>query len=207
MECIPGRKASFLTGFATFPQRLPAHSSREVGGSPRFKSSKNPVQDALLSLYTVTRTMRSLQRLPCLSLCTLALLPPSLAHMMLSVPPPIHSEYDPYANYTDIDYSYTSPLADDGSNFPCKGYQRYTEPAVETYIAGHSYAVNISGSATHLGGTCQLSISYDNGTSFQVIKSMIGGCPLKSTYDFTIPSYAPSGTNVLFAWTWVNHEG
>lgn len=151
--------------------------------------------------------MHSLSRLPRLSLCTLAILPPSLAHMMLSVPPPIHSIYDPYANYTDTDYSYTDPLADDGSNFPCKGYQQYSEPAVETYVAGRNYYANITGMATHLGGTCQLSISYDNGTSFQVIKSMIGGCPLKPIYNFTIPSYAPSASNALFAWTWVNHEG
>ena len=35
---------------------------------------------------------------------------------------------------------------------------------------------------------------------------MIGGCPLNSTYDFTIPTYAPAG-QALFAWTWQNFEG
>jgi len=35
---------------------------------------------------------------------------------------------------------------------------------------------------------------------------MIGGCPLNSTYNFTIPSSAPSG-QALFAWTWQNYKG
>lgn len=52
----------------------------------------------------------------------------------------------------------------------------------------------------------QLSLSYDNGGSFRVIKSMIGGCPLQTTYDFTIPSYMPAG-NALLAWTWQNKVG
>lgn len=127
--------------------------------------------------------------------------------MMLNLPPPIRSQYDTYANYMDIDYSYTSPLNSDGSNFPCKGYQIYNESALESYVAGQTYYVNITGETSHLGGTCQLSISYDGAKSFQVIKSMIGACPLKPIYDFTIPSYAPSATNVLFAWTWINQDG
>jgi hypothetical protein len=36
---------------------------------------------------------------------------------------------------------------------------------------------------------------------------MIGGCPVKQDYDFIIPTNAPSGEDVLFAWTWVNREG
>ncbi|TKA36249.1 hypothetical protein B0A49_13667, partial [Cryomyces minteri] len=75
-----------------------------------------------------------------------------------------------------------------------------------TWNAGSTYNMTLAGSANHLGGSCQLSLSYDNGATFRVIKSMIGGCPLTSTYDFTIPSFAPSGT-ALFAWTWQNFEG
>ena len=58
----------------------------------------------------------------------------------------------------------------------------------------------------HKGGSCQLSLSYDNGGSFKVIHSMVGGCPLTLQYDFTIPSSAPSG-DALFAWSWFNLEG
>jgi hypothetical protein len=35
---------------------------------------------------------------------------------------------------------------------------------------------------------------------------MIGGCPLTTQYDFTIPNYSPSGV-ALFAWTWFNEIG
>lgn len=66
--------------------------------------------------------------------------------------------------------------------------------------------MTLSSGATHKGGSCQLSLSYDNGGSFQVIKSMMGGCPLTSSYSFNIPSDAPSG-KALFAWTWFNLEG
>src|SRR5262245_44696826 len=113
-----------------------------------------------------------------LLLCTFPLFTSTtFGHIMLYIPPPMESKYDPYVNPADIDYSYPSPLNSDGSNFPCKGYQTNQEPAVETYAAGQSYFVNITGTALHNGGSCQLSISYDGGQSFQVIHSMIGGCP------------------------------
>ena len=137
----------------------------------------------------------------------LSLAPQTLAHMEMSWPYPLHSKFDPANSYTVIDYSMTAPLFADGSNFPCKGYQN-DRPIVDkvTYQAGQTYNMTLAGSATHGGGSCQLSLSYDNGATFRVIKSMIGGCPLTSEYDFTIPSYAPDG-NALFAWTWQNLQG
>ncbi|KAK4506888.1 hypothetical protein PRZ48_000621 [Zasmidium cellare] len=117
-------------------------------------------------------------------------------------------KFDPEnKSYQDIDYSMTSPLDPDGSNFPCKGYQndRPIRTTV-TYAAGSTYNMTLAGTATHQGGSCQISLSYDNGATFRVIKSMIGGCPLVSTYDFTIPSYVPSGT-ALLGWTWQNEVG
>lgn len=66
--------------------------------------------------------------------------------------------------------------------------------------------MTLTGSATHGGGSCQLALSFDNGESFHVIKSMEGGCPLTTTYDFDIPSDAPSG-HALLAWTWFNLVG
>lgn len=127
--------------------------------------------------------------------------------MEMSWPYPLHSKYDPANDYTNIDYSMTSPLVADGSNFPCKGYQNDRPIATKvTYEAGSTYNMSLAGSAMHGGGSCQLSLSYDNGATFRVIKSMIGGCPLTTTYDFTIPSFAPDGT-ALFAWSWVNLQG
>lgn len=141
-------------------------------------------------------------------LCSLLLLAaPVLGHMEMSWPYALHSKYDPQNTYKNIDYSNTSPLVSDGSNYPCKGYQN-DRPirTVVTYTAGSTYNMTLAGSATHGGGSCQISLSYDNGATFRVIKSMIGGCPLKSTYDFTIPSYAPAG-DALLAWSWQNEIG
>jgi len=134
-------------------------------------------------------------------------LPPALCHMEMSWPYALRSKYNPANNYQNIDYSMTSPLSADGSNFPCKGYQNDRPlQSTTTFVAGSTYNMTLAGSATHGGGSCQLSLSYDNGVTFRVIKSMIGGCPLTSKYDFTIPSYAPAG-NALLAWTWQNFEG
>ncbi|EME49904.1 hypothetical protein DOTSEDRAFT_121984, partial [Dothistroma septosporum NZE10] len=130
-----------------------------------------------------------------------------MGHMEMSWPYPLHSKFDPDNTYDHIDYSITSPLDADGSNFPCKSYQN-DRPirTVATYTAGSTYNISLAGSATHGGGSCQISLSYDNGATFRVIKSMVGGCPLTSTYDFEVPFYAPSG-NALLAWTWQNREG
>ncbi|KAK3079458.1 hypothetical protein LTS18_004816 [Coniosporium uncinatum] len=108
----------------------------------------------------------------------------------------------------DKDYDITSPLNPDGSNYPCKGYQNDpSRHTTATYVAGQRYNVTIAGGASHTGGSCQISISYDNGETFKVLKSIIGGCPTDgSSYDFTVPSYADQG-EALLAWTWLNREG
>lgn len=146
------------------------------------------------------------------------------AHMQMSWPYPLRSEFDPENSWDEIDYSMTNPLHQDGmsftlpssreallitisgSDFPCKGYQNDPWRATAEYDAGAHYNMTLAGSATHGGGSCQLSLSYDNGATFKVIKSMEGGCPLTSEYDFDIPANAPSG-HALFAWTWFNLVG
>ena len=62
----------------------------------------------------------------------------------------------------------------------------------------------------HGGGSCQFSLSYDDGVTFNVIHSVVGGWPLNSTldmYQVKIPESAPAAQRVLFAWTWFNREG
>jgi hypothetical protein len=49
-------------------------------------------------------------------------------------------------------------------------------------------------------------MSYDNGATFRVIKSMIGNCPLIQEWDFTVPSSAPTGDAIL-SWSWQNLIG
>uniref|UniRef100_A0A093VS10 Extracellular protein n=1 Tax=Talaromyces marneffei PM1 TaxID=1077442 RepID=A0A093VS10_TALMA len=128
------------------------------------------------------------------------------AHVQMSSPFPIRSPLNPKGDESKKDYSYTAPLDASGSNFPCKGYQNDAFVSVATYTAGSEYGMSLSGSATHGGGSCQLSLSYDTGKTFTVIQSMEGGCPLTSSYNFTIPSDAPSG-QALFSWTWFNKIG
>ncbi|KAL1725420.1 hypothetical protein EV714DRAFT_287917 [Schizophyllum commune] len=145
-----------------------------------------------------------------LALCALAALQSSVvrAHMMMSDPPPLRSQYNKYA--TNADYDMTSPLTSDGSNYPCKGYLDDTsgKDPVATWKAGSSQTVTIEGSANHGGGSCQLSISEDDGASFKVIKSFEGGCPTAGPDKLSvdIPSDVSSGTRV-FAWTWNNQIG
>ncbi|KAL2443971.1 hypothetical protein ABEF95_014450 [Exophiala dermatitidis] len=132
------------------------------------------------------------------------------AHMQLSWPYPLRSPLDPDVPYYEKDYSMTSPLLADGSDFSCKHYQKdYADSNVTkaTYVAGGTYDMWVNGTATHDGGSCQLSLSYDDGVTFKVIKSIIGGCPLPRTYDFTIPEYAPASDTALFSWTWFNIVG
>ncbi|GAA5891741.1 hypothetical protein JCM8208_002869 [Rhodotorula glutinis] len=134
------------------------------------------------------------------------------AHIQLQYPPPINSKFDPQTVEANIDYSMTAPLFPDGSNYPCKGYNTpsaYSSlGAVATLKAGSSFEVEFAaGGATHGGGSCQFSVSYDQGKSFAVIHSVIGGCPLESTYSVPIPAGLPSATKATFAWTWFNLVG
>lgn len=136
------------------------------------------------------------------------------AHMELGWPYPFRDKANPNSPQAQIDYSMTSPLNADGSNFPCKGYQvDMDDPSgagksIVTWNAGGSYNFSLIGGATHDGGSCQIALSYDKGTSFTVIHSYIGSCPLSSGEDFqfTVPGDAPTGSS-MFAWVWYNEVG
>ena len=108
----------------------------------------------------------------------------------------------------------TTPLSGSGSDFPCKGYLKDlgTPGGVSTasWAPGSSQQLGITGGAAHNGGSCQLSLSYDGGKTFKVIKSLEGGCVKPAggdqTFDFTVPADAKAG-DAVFAWTWFNHTG
>jgi hypothetical protein len=117
------------------------------------------------------------------------------AHVQMTSPYPINSPLNPTTPEEKKDYSYSAPLG----IFPCKGYHTQTPKQYATsYTAGQESSITLQGSATHGGGSCQLSLSYDNGATFKVIKSIMGGCPITPTYEFTIPAFAPVG-DALFA--------
>jgi hypothetical protein len=118
-----------------------------------------------------------------------------------------------------------SPLAADGSDFPCK--QRTgvydAEGASNTMAIGSPQTLSFTGSAVHGGGSCQVSLTTDKqpskSTKWQVIHSIEGGCPARSadgnladgtsdadTYTFTVPDGIAPGDYTL-AWTWFNRIG
>jgi hypothetical protein len=127
------------------------------------------------------------------------------AHMQLSKPYPIRSPLNKDAK-GQKDYSYTNPLSSSGSDYPCKGYAKDDFDAVATWQPGSSQEMELEGSATHDGGSCQLALTYDQGKTFKVIESIEGDCPVAKKYKFDIPSDAPNG-DALFAWTWFNKVG
>lgn len=132
--------------------------------------------------------------------------------MMLSYPAPLNSKYNPFADSGKIDYSYTAPLAADGSDYPCKGYQSdLGTPAGQStasFAIGGQGNITVVGGAAHGGGSCQISLSTDGAKTFKVIQSIIGNCPTngEGNFDFTVPSDAPAGDAVL-AWSWNNRIG
>ncbi|GKT99665.1 spore coat protein sp96 precursor [Fusarium langsethiae] len=133
------------------------------------------------------------------------------AHMEMISPAPFKSKENPHAG-SDVDYSMTAPLEASGGNFPCKGYHSLfgTEQgaSVADWEAGSQQTMKITGGANHGGGSCQASLSFDKGESWQVIHSFIGNCPTAGTssFDFKVPSDAPSG-EAIFAWSWFNQIG
>ncbi|OQD88330.1 hypothetical protein PENANT_c004G08794 [Penicillium antarcticum] len=137
------------------------------------------------------------------------------AHMMMSSP-------TPYSK----DTLNNSPLAADGSDFPCKLRDNTFEaPETETVIGiGESHPLTFVGSATHGGGSCQISLTTDlqpsKDSEWKVIKSFEGGCPANvdgnlsggadapdpDTFSFKIPEGIAAGKYTL-AWTWFNRIG
>ncbi|KAI0598738.1 hypothetical protein F4775DRAFT_554171 [Biscogniauxia sp. FL1348] len=134
----------------------------------------------------------------------------AMAHMNMKDPAPLAYKGNPNAKEPNIDYSITSPLQ--ASQFPCKGWLKLIGTdegaSVKTYAPGEQSTMTVEGGAAHNGGSCQLSLSYDQKT-FTVIKSFIGNCPTSSggSFDFTIPEDAPEGDDVVLSWSWVNKTG
>ena len=130
------------------------------------------------------------------------------AHIEMVYPPGLGGLKDPYVG-DNKDYNMKSPLNADGSNFPCRNH--HLPPAIQDasveWAAGSTQTVRLDGSIPHNGGSCQFSLSYDNGATFSVVKSVEGGCPVARPYNVEIPTFAPQGTSVLFAWTWFNLSG
>lgn len=128
--------------------------------------------------------------------------------MEMKKPAPLRSKFNKFK--ASIDYDMTSPL--DAKNFPCRGslglLGKPEAQPVEVWTAGQPQSLTLTGGAAHGGGSCQASLSYDNGKTWKVIHSWVGECPVsgESSYKFTVPSDAPAG-EALFAWSWFNKIG
>lgn len=139
-------------------------------------------------------------------LAALALLGLANAHMRISSPVPF--------NLANGD---NSPLAKDGSNFPCKsgitGPHAYDMTAMNKIPVNEPVLLEFKGEARHGGGVCQLSISLDKepnpDSTFKVIQTFYGDCPVATGggLTFNIPKEFPNVERATLAWTWLNHIG
>jgi len=140
------------------------------------------------------------------------------AHMQVVDPPVLRGKTNKLVSSPD--FNMVAPLNEDGSNFPCKGYLAdLSGPAggsSKTYKAGQPASFKTEGlQAAHNGGSCQVSLSFDNGKTWKVIKSFIGNCvrsaggnvfDANQEYSFTIPADAKAG-DAVWAWSWFNQTG
>ena len=80
----------------------------------------------------------------------------------------------------------TSPLDGIKYLFPCQAgpLGNYVSTSTTTIQAGGTQLLNLTGSAVHGGGSCQISLAKSpsaNASDWKVIHSIIGGCPATTT--------------------------
>lgn len=152
-----------------------------------------------------------------LYLSFITLLAVSQAHMAMINPCP---RYNPHCTTKpkqlpqgeNWDYTETAPIGTHGKiDQPmCKYTKPWPEP-VAHWTAGQTVDVEFKGSATHNGGPCQFSISYDGGKTFVVLKEITGSCwgtdLSQRKFSIQLPKNLPSSKNAIFAWSWNNKTG
>ncbi|CAO3574976.1 unnamed protein product [Mortierella alpina] len=150
----------------------------------------------------------------CLAL--LAISPSAEAHTGLSKPCPRYGAFKGCPappKGEKIDYNINSPIGVHGKKFQpiCKHLTRAT--SAPTYNAGQTIKTEYSVGASHGGGHCQWALSYDNGKTWVVIKTVIRDClrgvrgGASYSVNVQIPKNAPSGDRVIFQWLWNNAVG
>jgi hypothetical protein len=113
-----------------------------------------------------------------------------------------------------------SPLDASGSDFPCKvgSGGSYAVTSMNEWTVGSDVTLTFKGTATHGGGSCQVSVTKDKeptaASKWKVIHSIEGGCPTAGdgnngalgSFPFKVPSELPNG-QLTMAWTWFNKVG
>ncbi|KAI5781888.1 hypothetical protein EDC01DRAFT_233301 [Geopyxis carbonaria] len=134
------------------------------------------------------------------------------AHMEMTKPEPLTGKTNPNTPEGSKNYGLTSPMAS-AAMFPCNvnGLAEYIKgpggKAVDSWAAGSQQSFTVNGGATHEGGSCQASLSEDGGTTWKVIESYVGNCPVAGKeFSFTVPAEAKAGES-LFGWSWFNKVG
>ncbi|KAI0407300.1 endoglucanase [Xylaria palmicola] len=140
----------------------------------------------------------------------------STGHMFMNTP-------KPFKFVTDS----KSPLAPDGSDFPCKippGASYIADGPPTSMTVGENQTLSFTGTAVHGGGSCQIALTPGfaptKDSSWMVIHSIEGGCPAwnqsgnldeslndPNTFTFTIPESIGNGENMTMGWTWANRIG
>ncbi|KAJ1671683.1 hypothetical protein GGF38_000617, partial [Coemansia sp. RSA 25] len=122
---------------------------------------------------------------------------------------------------TSYDSNVNAPIGTPGSVAqPLCKYKTPWPTAAATWTAGQSVTIKFNPTgASHSGGHCEFSMSYDGGKTFAVIHRELQYCfvgkkPSGTTnevsvnsYTFDLPSDLPSSNNAIFAWSWVNASG
>ncbi|KAJ1959398.1 hypothetical protein GGI12_004358 [Dipsacomyces acuminosporus] len=154
----------------------------------------------------------------------LALSSIALGHMELTAPCPRYSDRCSTSPTLppgeEIDYDLNGPIGSEGEILQpiCKHTTPWPQ-VTEKWTAGRSVTVRFAPpGATHSGGHCEFSISYDGGNTFVVLYQALKHCFFDSiptngsgnivtSYTFTLPSNLPGTSHAVFAWSWVNAEG
>ncbi|KAF9578774.1 hypothetical protein BGW38_005265 [Lunasporangiospora selenospora] len=116
------------------------------------------------------------------------------------------------SNGQRVDYDLNSPIGTRGSRDSPICKQSIPNANRPVYKAGETINTQYSVGASHGGGHCQWALSYDNGKTWVVVKTMLRDC-LKGisggaaySVPVKIPSTAPSG-KAIFMWLWNNAIG
>ncbi|RYF46739.1 MAG: hypothetical protein EOO38_13535, partial [Cytophagaceae bacterium] len=153
-------------------------------------------------------------------------LAPLAVHAHIAMISPI-----PYSPIPD-----SSPLKTDGTNYPCKMPPTGLSIAtMNMWPVGSTQKLMLNGSATHDGGSCQISVTSDKtptkDSAWKVIYSIEGACPPPpptggnwlvdgqdpatpwlyqvpgwNGFDFTVPPELPNG-EMAMSFSWINAMG
>ncbi|KAI5477425.1 hypothetical protein MNV49_006417 [Pseudohyphozyma bogoriensis] len=107
---------------------------------------------------------------------------------------------DPQTPEANKDYRSADTTYSSGSDWPCKkrGTKEIADALkpVATLVSGQTFKWELGD-----GGSCQVGMSYDWMETTVVMASYIGGCPLSTSYEFTVPEM-PASDKALFWWAW-----